>query len=505
MKWFVMEEIPKSHALFTAVPFRGFCRLDAFGITPSLPQGAIHERHGTATLMFPRSAFQATGKAVLEKVLSDPAWADALNARIRSTNAALFEASEALKDVNWTALDGPKLAELYAGLLEKQVAAHTCGIPWVVLEFEHALLTRHVMRLLKECIELNAPGFSAAETFSILTTPVDASYAQLETQSLLAIAAEIRDARVRKLFESDDLGEISRRLSIMQPDVARQLDVHTESFCWLPYMYAGPAWEKTYFVQVLKGLLLLDVDALLEQSRDKRTDLIHAQQKLLEKIRADDTLRHLLAIARDIVYTKAYRKDCLYHFFWRLEPFLKAASKKLGLTLKQVRRMEPEELILALQTGNVDADELNRRWENHVFWVRPDGTTFPTGKKAQDFMEALDLEKPDADASTSELSGECACPGFAQGTVKVVGRADEMAKMNDGDVLVAHATNPDIVPAMKKASAIVTDLGGITCHAAIVSRELRIPCVIGTKHATRVLKDGDVVSVDATHGVVRKF
>ena len=77
-----------------------------------------------------------------------------------------------------------------------------------------------------------------------------------------------------------------------------------------------------------------------------------------------------------------------------------------------------------------------------------------------------------------------------------------MAKMKDGDILISIATTPDLIPAIKKASAIVTDVGGITCHAAIISRELGIPCVVGTKIATKIIKDGMIIDVDATHGKV---
>jgi pyruvate,water dikinase len=75
--------------------------------------------------------------------------------------------------------------------------------------------------------------------------------------------------------------------------------------------------------------------------------------------------------------------------------------------------------------------------------------------------------------------------------------------MNKGDIMVAHTTFPSLVPAMKKASAIITDDGGITCHAAIVSRELKTPCVVGTKIATKVLHDGDLVEVDASLGTIK--
>ena len=95
-----------------------------------------------------------------------------------------------------------------------------------------------------------------------------------------------------------------------------------------------------------------------------------------------------------------------------------------------------------------------------------------------------------------------AYPGFVRGTVKIVLTVEDMAKLNDGDILVSSSTNPDLIVAMKRAGAFITDIGGITSHAAIVSRELKKPCIVGTKNATHVLKDGDTVEVDAKAGVV---
>ncbi|KUH32880.1 phosphoenolpyruvate synthase, partial [Thermococcus celericrescens] len=100
------------------------------------------------------------------------------------------------------------------------------------------------------------------------------------------------------------------------------------------------------------------------------------------------------------------------------------------------------------------------------------------------------------------LKGLGASPGVGAGKVVVIFEASEIDKVKEGDVLVTTMTNPDMVPAMKRASAIVTDEGGRTCHAAIVSRELGIPAVVGTKEATKVLKDGMLVTVDGTRGVV---
>ncbi len=118
------------------------------------------------------------------------------------------------------------------------------------------------------------------------------------------------------------------------------------------------------------------------------------------------------------------------------------------------------------------------------------------------------VEAPAAPAEALEetvpvlLTGSAASPGAAAGEVKIILDPKEIGRVREGDILVAEMTTPDFVPAMKRAVAIVTDRGGRTAHAAIVSRELGIPCVVGTGDATKKLRDGQIVTVDGAHGVV---
>lgn len=104
---------------------------------------------------------------------------------------------------------------------------------------------------------------------------------------------------------------------------------------------------------------------------------------------------------------------------------------------------------------------------------------------------------------SDELKGQIACRGCVRGVVRVVSDPHDSRGFQNGDILVTSMTRPEFVPIMKQAGAVITNEGGITCHAAIVSRELKIPCIIGTKIATQVLKDGDFVEVDADNGIVR--
>ena len=110
--------------------------------------------------------------------------------------------------------------------------------------------------------------------------------------------------------------------------------------------------------------------------------------------------------------------------------------------------------------------------------------------------------EPTAEAHEVLVQGLPAVPGAASGTVRVLGDVKEGSRLQNGEVLVAKMTNPDWLPTMRRAAALVTDTGGMTCHAAIVARELGVPCIVGARTATKDLKDGTVVTVDGTHGRV---
>ncbi|MDO8499224.1 MAG: PEP-utilizing enzyme [bacterium] len=141
---------------------------------------------------------------------------------------------------------------------------------------------------------------------------------------------------------------------------------------------------------------------------------------------------------------------------------------------------------------------------------RKDGCAYFAGKlfTENDISTALKIrgykliDKKILSAAT-QLKGFSASPGQARGKVKVVMNRDQLNKIMPGDILVSPMTTPAYLPAMTKAAAFVTDEGGIICHAAIVAREMKKPCIVGTKVATKILQDGDLVEVDAHNGIVK--
>jgi len=151
---------------------------------------------------------------------------------------------------------------------------------------------------------------------------------------------------------------------------------------------------------------------------------------------------------------------------------------------------------------------IGKKLEDHygsaqdVEWAREKGEIFIVQTRpVTTIKEATAGETVEIDAPVL-LTGSPASPGVAYGTVKIVPDPSQIDKVLKGDVLVAEMTTPDFVPAMKRAAAIVTDRGGRTAHAAIVSRELGIPCIVGAENATSTLKNGQVITVDGSKGKV---
>ena len=193
-------------------------------------------------------------------------------------------------------------------------------------------------------------------------------------------------------------------------------------------------------------------------------------------------------------------------------PLLREIAKRLKLTYNELIYLYPTEIIDSLSKGLiVDKKGIDERINKYALVTIDGETKLYTGKQVDELLEKQQKSKISEGSSgtkeekdVDEVKGMVASKGKAKGTAKIVKDRDELHKIKKGDILITKLTTPDFVVAMEKSAAIVTDMGGLTSHAAIVSRELGIPCITGTKTATKVFKDGDTIEVDAEKGLVRK-
>ncbi|MDL2246915.1 phosphoenolpyruvate synthase, partial [Methanobrevibacter sp. OttesenSCG-928-K11] len=168
--------------------------------------------------------------------------------------------------------------------------------------------------------------------------------------------------------------------------------------------------------------------------------------------------------------------------------------------LKEKRVLSDEELIELTEMGKKIQAHYGEPQDTE--WAFQNGNLFMLQSRPITTLDNSSDEGISIEDMDIIIEGLGASPGIASGKVKIIHEIDELDKINDGDVMVTTMTTPDMVPAMRRANAIVTDEGGVTCHASIISRELGIPCVVGTGSATETLEENSSVTVDGQKGFV---
>lgn len=210
-----------------------------------------------------------------------------------------------------------------------------------------------------------------------------------------------------------------------------------------------------------------------------------------------------LLMAKRFVYIKDVRDDYRRESVFYARPLFAEIARRMNINPEDTSYLQTSEIRDFLKNGvRIQKEIVLERKKGYVVYL--DKNKKPVclqGVEIKNILKSWSLLQ--IKEKIKDILGRVASKGLAKGKVAIVKGLKDLNKVKKGNILIAVTTHPDYVPAMRKSSAIVTDEGGITSHAAIVSREFGIPCIVGTKLATKVFKDGDLVEVDANKGIVR--
>ena len=442
----------------------------------------------------------------IKTILTNPDHIQNIHKQAEQLNTKYFNFSKSLERIDLSKLSNRELLKDYRKIIDLQKKSHGWALPttWFV-DSDGEDFSNYLLNLIKKLIAKKKSTLKTVEVFSIITTPEKLSFQMKEEIESLKIVQEIKkDINAKKIFSQNQLDNLEKNLSKLDKKLLAKIKRHYTKWNWTPYTYIGPAYDMQYYLQVWSGLIKqnIDIDFELHKLQNHIKETKQEKQKILKELEINNKTKQLFDIAAEIIYLKAYRKDCFFYGMLHTDRILKEVGKRFNLSLKQARFLSPLEVENLLQGGEVLVNELNQRFKHNVYYQDGDKFKIYTGQKAKTFLATLIFEKQKK-VKSNNLKGTTAHPGIVKGIVRIINTPDQMSKISQGEVMVAHTTFPSLVPAMKKAAAIVTDDGGITCHAAIVARELKTPCVVGTKVATKDLKDGDRVEVDADNGIVK--
>lgn len=277
-----------------------------------------------------------------------------------------------------------------------------------------------------------------------------------------------------------------------------------KKYQWLSFDFTDKiSWTDSSIAELILEKISFDVKKNLDElnNYEKRVKKLFKNACLELKLREKEI--KIFELVRDIGYYKWARENEFQESIYNLKKLQDEIAKR-----KKIKPLEARYVLIS-ELERLNGGELKilagERMKSCFVEIGANGGVKELfGKSAKEALRKIKFSNQEKTSLKSDkIVGMPARAGFAKGRVKIINFKNEVSKMDKGDVLVSMSTYPELISAMKKASAIVTDVGGIICHAAIVSRELDIPCVVGTKIATQVLKDGDMVEVDADRGIVK--
>lgn len=401
-------------------------------------------------------------------------------------------------------LSGDELTSLLRTAIDMEEDVNAYGTALAIPDYQHFSF---IDGSLKEILKSKVTADKVQELYSLFTEPEYISFAQAQEEELLTLTGS---------FWGDS--ELLEDIRTKSPDEVKAahggfwsaLSDHTRKHAWVYYGYMGPAFSEADFFAFIRDHVEKGLDPRAESDRreKRRAEIMVRKATALRELAPDGLDAFILRIASRVVWAKPRRKDYQSRSLYHIEKLAKEIARRLFISLDQVWSAPIDLLEQAFATGSIDEAFINGVKRLHICLPNGDGSvSLLTGSEAEEFSARSIKRSANAEAvgDAQELRGVTACRGSAVGRAKIINVPKDMLKMELGDILVSSSTAPGLVSAMKKAAAIITDVGGLTCHAAIVSRELNIPCIVGLRVATKMVRDGDILAVDADKGEVRKL
>lgn len=289
---------------------------------------------------------------------------------------------------------------------------------------------------------------------------------------------------------------------VVQSGNEKNLKEHTKKWTHLAFDYTGPVTKYKEFLQRYQKLQKQDLSKKIETCQNYEQKVREEKFQIIKKYNIPKEVVLLAKIISHTNFIYDLRKSFLTKMTYEFSFVLDKVAEVCGVERQWVNWLLPQEVIALLEDKFKPTRTVIQNRQEDGLIVFQKGQGHWADREEKRMYRGL-IEKQVAGGDVQEIKGKPASGGKAQGRVaRVIGPA-HLNKMTLGDVLVAPMTSVDYMPAIRLAAAIVTDIGGLTSHAAVIARELQIPCIVGTKIATQVLKDGDEVEVDANQGLVK--
>lgn len=340
--------------------------------------------------------------------------------------------------------------------------------------------------------------------FLVLISPRDHTRFGQFNRELLQLAVDIsKTSKKNLLLEKTDIdSEFLREYDV---NLFHRVDELIKKFGWLNFQFCfGSPFSHKEVLDRLKYLVRSDPSLRLEEIERYKPELQRKLREITKKHSLSNNSIEIAKMIETLAFTRHYKYERYSLAGVYIRPLFEKIGQRMGLSYNDVSYLTPGEIMEMLDSNQVadseTIDTINSRQKGYAMIMEKGEIKIYTDEEIQSFVEKIGI-----DSTVIELKGKVASIGMTSGKVKIVLKKDEFDKIQEGDILVAAAITPEHSVLMDKVAAIVADVGGITSHTAHIAREMGIPCITGTKVGTKILRDGELVEVDAIKGIVKKI
>lgn len=328
---------------------------------------------------------------------------------------------------------------------------------------------------------------------SLLLTKIKFSITDKEEQSLY----NLKSIYKRK-YSKKGLKEFFDNL-----DIVKSIKKIVKDFAWFHMEYsADPFTFQDYKEHIRKEL---SKDNNKKSPRENIKEVISQKNAFFAKHKNSVKLKSLTGILEEFAFILEESKAVVVENFFVCWPLYLEIAKRLGVHYKDMFLLTPPEIASYLKNSKLANKELiKKRKKARMVVLKDKKITWGEGKKV-DVFEKKYLPKKENVKKSKEVKGIVAYPGIVKGRAVLVKSIKDHKRFKPGDIMIAHDGSAELTIILKEAGAIVTNEGGIICHTATVAREFKTPCIVGTKIVTKIIKDGDIVEVNADKGIIKKL
>ncbi|MCH5161305.1 MAG: hypothetical protein J1G04_04660 [Clostridiales bacterium] len=325
-------------------------------------------------------------------------------------------------------------------------------------------------------------------------------YLVSEIEKIAPFSAETADILTpvwKKTFYSEE------KIDFLKARISGSADAYVEKYEWIgnPLGRTVTRLRKEDVEKRFDRITSAQADSRLKQLTASKARKRKRFDNYLDEHK-DAGLNRLLRLISRFIYLRTYTAENSDRLFYYIrKKILSEIAARFNIPIEEILCMNYDEVAELKDCRRVDRTTIAKRKSGELI-------TFFGGESRAYYGGAVSallkkLTPYDEKMRDGILCGDVACAGEVSGRVKIVRNFSETEKVNDGDIVVTSMTTPEIVCALEKAGGIITDEGGVTCHAAILAREYGTPCLVGTKCATSVLTDGEKVYLDCVTGQVK--